>query len=455
MQFAPDTSDAKNANMPGIDATDVSVSVESNTGEIVAEEFFKAGSRSSITVRVPRNKSLKVKVSFSGNHGMWEGEINRTITDSYIKAIVKMRKVSDAATASTNPEPKKSATTTTQTKQKTDREPVYFSKNDLATDKFKFFYKEAKKSYYNQEKKEYAGRELRATAFCRDNNSRLYVISGESDQKLSRYNSKGQLEADTTDELRGGVDIACDPITNQIYTLDCWEGPAGEEGTYYAYGIHKVKSDLSIEHITTGSNMKAYIPRPRHLGAYNGMLVSADERDPIFCGLYYVDLNSSNPKFTKVEFPANYEFRGGDGPQLIVNDLFMDAKYIYLIGTWDQDVMAGNMIVYEYKLTGSKGNQKLKVTKTFSPGSGSDNYWLHDPEDCNYNNAFYNPVKFVGYQNGYLYIADDGIEQQLVDRENYIYKDLQDVNRLATFDIKNKTLTFKKLSSVEWIEVMK
>ncbi len=501
LEFAPDTSDANIVNLPSISETDVSVTVQNSSDEIVAEKFVKAGSRTRIMLSVPKDEYLKVNVSFSGAKGVWTGETKRALS-RYSTVIVKMKKVSGKASAykptsrrkptpkvvrKPKPKPAKPKPAKPQTikpkpakpqtikpepiKPQTDEEinvePIYYSaidknsyrfngaKNDLKNDRFEFFNKYAKKHKQvdGKTKKIY----LKKTVFCRDNDANLYIQSDY--ETLKCYNNKGKLTK--TMELYGDLqDVTCDPTTNEVYAIVNRDGPAGEEGVNYGYALCKIGEDFKFETIcvdyAAGITSEYYDKRPSMLTAYNGMLVCSYDNDPIWKDLYYVDLSSSQPKFTRVEFPESYHYAGADCPESIINDVFMDDKYIYLLTTFDNwgenPADEGKLIVYDYKVIGSKGNRKIKVDLEIFNMKVYGGYAWGAAEDGYYKNNFAVPIQFVGYQNGKLYIADDGIEKKDVNNK---YENVRNINRLATFDIENKKLSFKELSGVTWLEQMK
>ncbi len=481
LKFAPDTSDPANANIPSISRSDVSVTVKTLDGEILKEEFFKAGSRTYITVRIPTNMKLKMIAEFNGPKGVWIGETQRSVDYVNYQVIIKLRKVADgvARLRDTKPVPRRKPVPTrkpttiqkpiVQVSNARNLLPMYFSaisnmeykfhnaKNDLKKDKFQFADKiiQKTKSVNGKTKKIF----LNKTVFCRDNDSNLYILS--DDETLKCYNSNGVLIKSEHNSMIGIHDLACDPITNKVYAMACWESPAGESGVHYEYGLFKVKKDLSTELITRGSvtmlwGQKYEETRPSLLSVYNGVAFCYSPTDPIRRNAYSVDLNSSNPKFKKLEFPSSYHYAGGDWPDSIINDVLVDDKHVYLITTfhnWGENPAdEGRMIVYDYKILGSNGNKKVKIECDVANMKVYGGYAWGSDESGYYRKNFAVPIKFVGYRKGYVYIADDGIEKVSRNGKN---KNVKDINRIVTFDIKKKTLKFENLSTVTWIEQMK
>ncbi len=438
-KFAPDTSDPSNANIPSIAKSDVSITVKNSEDQIIVEEFFKAGSRRYITVRVPADTILKITAEFSGPKGVWTGETKRSVDYMNYQVIIKLRKVADGV-ASQNPKP--------QTGNKINLPPIYFS----TVDKYHYKFNGAKNDLKKATFEHYVptGVKVQTARYCRDNDDNLYVIKDYSD--IQKYNKNGKLVASAKPRFYGVIsDLMCDSATNEIYALGT---RTGEYEEAYAVEILKIEDDLSLKKLLYFKDNAGY-GLQRFLGVHNGMIITSSRSEPILHEIFSMDLSSSKPELTRIEFPKKFEYRGGDTPEMEVKDLFMDDKYFYVVGAYS-DEPEGRLMTFEYKVTGSDGNKKIKVTDVSTYGC-LDAWWASWEGESrasryNYKKNFYNPSKFVGYKNGYLYIADDGIATKEVGDK---LQNVKDVNRIATFNIKTKELSFKTLSGVKWIKEMK
>ncbi len=483
--FAPDASNSRNAKMPSVFSSNVSVTVESQDNEILAEDFFKAGSRESIRMRVPRDEFLKITVEFSGPGGVWTGSTNRTLTDSYSTVIVKMKKIAGGVaivediepdeiesdddvepdeivkpTDTIDPvrpvdtvrprkpidlKPVKPVLPKPQVAKNHNLRPIYFSAINSYQYRFKYAendLKTAKFDFVNDEERS------RRPCFCRDNYSHLYVKSFD---KLQRYNEKGELKASVElpgpSSLIGAVDIACDPTSNGIYTVGSFISEIGN-GVQYT-GIYKIENSLKTKRIAYFTNNTIYGDY-KFIAAFNGMIIISNGN--LFPGaqLCSIDTTASSPKASQVKYGQTY---GADVPFDQVKDIFMDDKYIYYIYEDEMDFPLGGLILYKYKITGSNGNRKIKITGIVGEYGAASNRELgstRQPSKSYYNKHFYNPVKFIGYRNGYLYIADDGFERKLVDSRRLEYKNTANVNRVGLFNISYKRVSFQPALSAKW-----
>ncbi len=290
--------------------------------------------------------------------------------------------------------------------------------------------------------------------FCTDNKGNLYVAGAT---KLHRYNSEGNYDESGLEAIDTGerVDyVATDRVTGSLYVIMGMNS-----------GLYKINKNFESEIIADGisedpfdvyNNFAIKIARLQDGGVSVVDMLEEDTlkknitiNNTAYIKEFLTSASENKPISTKIEI-------GG----AIFEDIFVDDKYIYLLlgdnggekkaskvlQKIDEDVETGCILRLTYNITessnGATGKQlNLSDAKFF--GIGTFDTLPEEgsilPESY-YSNNFYKPIKFIGFDDGKLYIADNGVQCKMRGGEVTVESNK---NRIACFNTENEELSFK------------
>ena len=282
---------------------------------------------------------------------------------------------------------------------------------------------------------------------ARDGKGRIYVLYDKgSSRHFSRFDTEGtedaHFETAITSALPSSVRIrtmTVDAKTNTIFVFDT------SSPNVYALteSSPKVFTCSGSFDISTLHGAATALPVSA-AAAYNGVLFLATSANKLIA----CDVTLSGTSLTLVEraIETLENLRPSSlGGWTACTGLFADKSGVYclLYGSSlrsPQWYMVGALVHYTY----SEGGLANKTVKGLHSKAGEN-----DPSLTFEEKAFVNPVGFIGYDEDYLYIADDGAE---ISENPYIdFCIAGNKNRIAKVNRDTKVLTFEdSASDVTW-----
>ena len=297
--------------------------------------------------------------------------------------------------------------------------------------------------------------------FCtRDGKGRLYAAyhDGYNGFEIQRYTSEGSYDKQV--DLTGGPAFNVKALTTDLKTGKVYAAEGGF--------IYEIKDDAAPPHtpkpnLIQDSGGGSY----NAIAAYNGYLFAYDFN---IKRLKMYKLNDTGtevilPGYTTAQDPLKDIIRITGTPVVThqsgeCQDMFAYGNKVYIVFTigapYDtmNKIFYGGVLEYTYTEDGSmteSGRYGFGLMKKFIQhplGTATVVYQFEgEPQD-----RFYGARRIIGFEDGVLYIADDGAifsSQELVND----YKLIENKNRIAKLDTRSGTLTFENTNATwyrEW-----
>lgn len=282
---------------------------------------------------------------------------------------------------------------------------------------------------------------------ARDGKGRIYVLYDKgSSRHFSRFDTEGtedaHFETAITSALPSSVRIrtmTVDAKTNTIFVFDT-SSPNVYALTESSPKVFTCSGSFDISTLPVAATALPVSAA----AAYNGVLFLVTSANKLIA----CDVTLSGTSLTLVEraIKTLENLRPSSlGGWTACTGLFADESGVYclLYGSSlrsPQWYMVGALVHYTY----SEGGLANKTVKGLHSKAGGN-----DPSLTFEEKAFVNPVGFIGYDEDYLYIADDGAE---ISENPYIdFCIVGNKNRIAKVNRDTKVLTFEdSASDVTW-----
>ena len=282
---------------------------------------------------------------------------------------------------------------------------------------------------------------------ARDGKGRIYVLYDKGTSRFfARFNAEGSIEHAFDTALMGVLPssvrirtMTVDAKTNTIFVFDT-SSPNVYALTESSPNVFTCSGPFDISTLPVAATALPVSAA----AAYNGVLFLATSANKLIA----CDVTLSGTSLTLVEraIETLENLRPSSlGGWTACTGLFADKSGVYclLYGSSlrsPQWYMVGALVHYTY----SEGGLAKKTVKGLHSKAGEN-----DPSLTFEENAFVNPVGFIGYDEDYLYIADDGAE---ISENPYIdFCIAGNKNRIAKVNRDTKVLTFEdSASDVTW-----
>lgn len=279
--------------------------------------------------------------------------------------------------------------------------------------------------------------------FARDGRGRLYISynEGSLNYKIDRYTAEGVFKDTINLTNYSGIgNLTTDLVTGYVYVV----GPVGG-----VQRVHRIDNDGNV--VPIGG-----IPADTtKIAAYNGYLfvyysVPTGERLQI----YRLTGTTAAPVGTPVQDPLK-DIIPITGDPVIAHesgecqDMFAYGNKVYIVFTigapYDgSKTFYGGVLEYTYTENGlmtESGRYGFGVMESYKkyPGPSQTRIYRFEGEP---KDRFYGARRIIGFEDGVLYIADDGaIFSSINGVQGYtVYPN---INRIATLDTHSGTLTFE------------
>ena len=272
--------------------------------------------------------------------------------------------------------------------------------------------------------------------FARDGRGRLYISynEGSLNYKIDRYTAEGVFK-DTINltNYHGIGNLTTDLVTGYVYVV----GPGG--------GVCRIDNDGNVVQI---SGIPADTTK---IAAYNGYLFVYRSLLPGGqLQMYRLTGTTAAPVGTPAQDPLNNIIPIKSGSSTTYKsgkcqDMFAYGNKVYIVFTigapYDSsEAFYGGVLEYTYTENGLMTESGRYGFKTITMENGV--YRL--PDGC-----FSGARRIIGFEDGVLYIADDGALWRRTGSTTYAAT--ENINRIAKLDTRSGTLTFENTDAT-WYE---
>ena len=379
--------------MPEFDETNTKITVTGEDGNQLAE------GKTSVTLTRDIGEKINIKVVVTTEAGEWRGTKEHTVTAGTNTVAVKLSK----------------------TPKSVGNILSYVVKNDLYDSKITLkLVGKLPDEKLLVENSGIGGNYLDRPVIARDGIGRIYMLYDKGGSRnLTRFDVEGN--EDTEFATKFGEIMPMLPPGVTISTIDTIAIDADDNYIFlfkdnYVY-CFKEKKDHSFEYFrgTAYPNVAATL-RVTAAAAYNGVLFAVYRGNLYACKFEFEDApGHADIKLLKFDSQVSSKpldklrpasgVTGGSADTECTG-LFADESGVYCLlreqkSDASQLYMVGALIQYTYS---DGALTKKQAIGLHSKAGGSDPSLAFDA------NAFVNPVCFIGYDEDYLYIADDGAE---------------------------------------------
>ncbi|WP_253819037.1 hypothetical protein [Treponema vincentii] len=365
--------------MPEFDETNTKITVTGEDGT----ELKKASGATPITLTLDIGKKINIKVVVTTEAGEWRGTKEHTVTAGTNTVAVKLSKA-----------PKSVGNILS-----------YVVKNDLYDSKITLkLVGKLPDEKLLVENSGIGGNYLDRPVIARDGSGRIYMLYDKDGRHLTRFDAEGnphcEIPLNTLPSSARISTMTVDAKTNTIFVFD-----ANSDNVYALtesgsktftlsapFGMSSLASAASSSTITAAA-------------AYNNVLfLVTKENKLIACKVTLSDtslsleekavetLESLRPSAVAGMTECTGAFADENNVYCLLREQKSDASQLYMVGA---------LVHYTY----SEGGLANKTVKGLHSKAGGN-----DPSLTFEEKAFVNPVGFIGYDEDYLYIADDGAE---------------------------------------------
>ena len=396
--------------LPFLKDTHITIEAVGRVGGTFVKEFAP-GEAGSIALRFIAGDTVRLRVKASNASGIWSGSTTFTVEEGTNAVFVKLNKTISGA----------QALTFSMTK--------FYDEYGTSYDRLDV-YAGNKNIYHNT-------KVLSPPSFCRDAKGRIFVAdyynNGSGAFNLIRYDSEGNNPTTLINgEQSGGVwHLASDLTTGKVYALDYSQTlyEVDETTSYTSWSSVSLSSFSSIDCIAAHGGQLFVLGEQTSgtkLYVYN---IESYPTPPPF------QLDNGNPN--AIAAPpsdiSNYQY----------TDMFVTDDAVYLLRSDYAPVpdhgkvySKGALIKYDY----DKGDKEIDDKEEFGASdSGIQNGIVPTGASC-----FYGPLKFIGFDDDVLYIADDGVTFAY---HNELPRITANKNRIASFNTVTESLSFADTSA--------
>ena len=365
--------------MPEFDETNTKITVTGQDGT----ELKKASGATPITLTLDIGKKINIKVVVTTEAGEWRGTKEHTVTAGTNTVAVKLSKA-----------PKSVGNILS-----------YVVKNDLYDSKITLkLVGKLPDEKLLVENSGIGGNYLDRPVIARDSSGRIYMLYDKDGRHLTRFDAEGnphcEIPLNTLPSSARISTMTVDAKTNTIFVFDANSGNVyalTESGSKTfslsaPFGMSSLASAASSSTITAAA-------------AYNNVLfLVTKENKLIACKVTLSDtslsldekavetLGSLRPSAVAGMTECTGAFADENNVYCLLREQKSDASQLYMVGA---------LVHYTY----SEGGLANKTVKGLHSKAGEN-----DPSLTFEENTFVNPVCFIGYDEDYLYIADDGAD---------------------------------------------
>ncbi|EPF28620.1 hypothetical protein HMPREF9195_01318 [Treponema medium ATCC 700293] len=404
--------------LPVFDETNTKITVTDKDGT----ELAKGNGKTPVELTLNIDTKITVKVVVTTAAGVWRGSKEHTVTAGNNDVVVKLSKT-----------PKSVGNVLSKVKRNKPQDVEITLK--LANGKELI------------DDVKIRGNHQGYPVIARDGKGRIYVLYDKgSSRHFTRFDAEGNEDADfetaITSVLPSSVRIrtmTVDAKTNTIFVFDTFS-PNVYALTESSPNVFTCSGPFDISTLPVAATALPVSAA----AAYNGVLFLATSANKLIA----CDVTLSGTSLTLVEraIETLENLRPSSlGGWTACTGLFADKSGVYclLYGSSlrsPQWYMVGALVHYTY----SEGGLANKTVKGLHSKAGGN-----DPSLTFEEKAFVNPVGFIGYDEDYLYIADDGAE---ISENPYIdFCIAGNKNRIAKVNRDTKVLTFEdSASDVTW-----
>ena len=366
--------------MPEFDETNTTITVTGEDGT----ELKKASGATPITLTLDIGKKINIKVVVTTEAGEWRGTKEHTVTAATNTVAVKLSK----------------------TPKSVGNILSYVVKKDLYDSKITLkLVGKLPDEKLLVENSGIGGNYLDRPVIARDSSGRIYMLYDKGGRHLTRFDAEGnphcEIPLNTLLSSARISTMTVDAKTNTIFVFD-----ANSDNVYALtesgsktftlsapFGMSSLASAASFSTITAAA-------------AYNNVLfLVTKENKLIACKVTLSDtslsleekavetLESLRPSAVAGMTECTGAFADENNVYCLLREQKSDASQLYMIGelvryTYSEEVLADKKVIGLH----SKADQVRYPSLAFEE------------------NTFVNPVGFIGYDEEYLYIADDGAE---------------------------------------------
>ena len=378
------------------------------SGTFVKE--FAPGEAGNIALRLITGDTVRLRVKASNASGIWSGGTTFTVEEGINAVAVKLNKTISGA----------QALTFSMTKTGTHGNNPLYTVN----------------LYVGNKKVGSKDNVLSPPSFCRDAKGRIfaayyYYESSREKVDLIRYDSEGNESEKLIkkDWISSPLILASDLTTKEVYAVRSRE--------LYKVGTGSFKLWPSVD-------MRSDYARINLIAAHNGQLFVFGQKNGVNNShLYVYDINLSETSFTLAHEKLNTEL-SVPPTDTSYKDMFVTDDAVYLLRSdyaavpnqYGKVYSKGALIKYEY----DKEDKKIDDREEFGKSDEDDENGIVLTPDT----SFYGPLKFVGFDDDVLYIADDGIKFAYFNEAPRI---TANKNRIASFNTATESLSFTDTSA--------
>ena len=394
--------------MPEFDETNTKITVTGEDGNQLAE------GKTSVTLTRDIGEKINIKVVVTTEAGEWRGTKEHTVTAGTNTVAVKLSK----------------------TPKSVGNILSYVVKNDLYDSKITLkLVGKLPDEKLLVENSRIGGNYLDRPVIARDSIGRIYMLYDKGGRHLTRFDAEGnphcEIPLNTLPSSARISTMTVDAKTNTIFVFD-----ANSDNVYALTESGSKNFTLSAPFGMSSLASAASSSTITAAAAYNNVLfLVTKENKLIACKVTLSDtslsleekavetLESLRPSAVAGMTECTGAFADENNVYCLLREQKSDASQLYMIGelvryTYSEEVLADK-----------------KVIGLHSKAGGSD------PSLAFEENAFVNPVGFIGYDEDYLYIADDGAE---ISENPYIgFCIAGNKNRIAKVNRDTKVLTFE------------
>ena len=397
--------------LPFLKDTHITIEANGRVGGAFVKDFPPEENRS-VALRLIAGDTVRLRVKASNASGIWSGGTTFTVEDGTNAVFVKLNKTISGA----------QALTFSMTKTGTHGNNPLYTVNLYAGNK-----KVGSKNNV-----------LLPPSFCRDAKGRIFVAyyyyeSSREKADLIRYDSEGNESEKLIEKdwISSPLILASDLTTKEVYAVRSRE--LYKVGT----GSFKLWPSVDMSHLPynfSGINL---------IAAHNGQLfVFGQKNGENNSHLYVYDINLSETSFTLAHEKLNTKL-SVPPTDTSYKDMFVTDDAVYLLRSDYAAVpdhgkvySKGALIKYEY----DKEDKEIDDREEFGKSDEDDENGIVLTPDT----SFYGPLKFVGFNDDVLYIADDGVKFTYFNEAPRI---TANKNRIAAFNTSTNSLSFTDTSA--------
>ncbi len=391
--------------LPYLHNTHITIEANGRIGGTFVKEFAP-GEAGNIALRLIIGDTVRLRVKASNESGIWSGSTTFTVEDGTNAVAVRLNKTISGAQA------------------------LSFSMTKTPNG-------DVLDVYVGNKKIDSKDNVLAPPSFCRDTKGRIFVAyyyrNVNDVLDLVRYDSEGNNPTTLINgQQSGGVwHLASDLATGKVYVLRY-------DKILYEVGEAPLSPLLPPNWPSVSLSSFSTLDARIHLIAvHGGQLFVFGRQTPVDNGLYVYDIKTT-PSFQL----ANQESNDIDEPPSgsTYTDMFVTDDAVYLLRKDSNTASSsghhpvyskGALIKYEY----DKDDKEIDDKEEFGVSdSGTQNGIVPTPDT-----SFYGPLKFVGFDDDVLYIADDGVKFTYF---NEVPRITANKNRIASFNTSTKSLSF-------------